>query len=279
MALAAYIDGALSSLFEKSARANTLDELIRDADRARDRKDWLLAAKAYAEAIAGGSSRPGVKVQLGHALKEMGDFDGAERMYRGFLQSHPDDADIHLQLGHLFNRKGDLACALTFYERAERLAPQDADIAQHAERARHNVGRSDVMMRREAVLALVSSRKWEEARPLLRSLVAIDGEKDLIGILANVTKETGRLDEAEALYGCYLRYATAAAAPALVADCHMQFGHLHKIRGEYSKALSHLIEARDIERRADADDSDDSEVEREILVCLREIYPCFVFRG
>ncbi|MFT4115576.1 tetratricopeptide repeat protein [Bradyrhizobium sp.] len=279
MALAAYIDDALHSLFDGGVRGRTSHELVKGADKARDRKDWARAAKGYAEAISSGKVNPGVRVQLGHALKEMGDFEGAEAAYREFLADHPDDADIHLQLGHLFNRKGDLRTAATFYERACALSPGDTDIAHHAANARRNAGRTEVLRRREAAMACVAERKWEEARQLLRSLVALDGEKDLIGVLANVTKETGRLDEAEALYGGYLRYATNRSQLDLMADCHMQLGHLNKIKGDLGAALVNFLNARKARRASGDDDLETSEVQREILACLREIYPCFVFQG
>jgi tetratricopeptide (TPR) repeat protein len=279
MSLTAYIDNALYALFEKPAQSASIDDLITGADKARDWKDWPQAAKGYAAAIAAGGRGRGLKVQLGHALKEMGDFDGAERMYREFLAGHPVDPDIHLQLGHLFNRKGDCATALTFYERAQELDPESADIARHVVSAQNDSGRVDVVRRREAAMGYVSDRKWENARSLLQSLVMLDGEKELLGILANVTKEVGRLDEASALYDRYLSYAAEHDRLDLMADGHLQLGHLHKITGEYSVALRHFLKARKIERANGEIDSDDSELEREIVMCLREIYPCFVFRG
>lgn len=278
MPLAAYIDDALHSLFDGGARGRVSHELVKSADKARDRKDWARAAKTYAEAVASGRVNPGVRVQLGHALKEMGDFEGAEAAYRQFLADHPDDADIHLQLGHLFNKKDDLATAATFYERAQVLAPGDADIAHHAALARRNAGRTEVVRRREAAMACVDGEKWEDARRLLRPLIALDGEKDLIGVLANVTKETGRLDEAEALYGGYLRYARNRDKPELIADCHMQLGHLHKIKGDLHTALTHFLDARKTRRVAGDDELEGSDVQREILFCLRQTYPCFVFQ-
>jgi tetratricopeptide (TPR) repeat protein len=278
MAFDAYIDNAIQSLLDIGWRGPTPDDLVRDADRARDRKDWALAAKGYAAAISSGHAAPGIRVQLGHALKEAGDLDGAEAAYRLFLNDHLDDADIHLQLGHLFNRKGDVATALAFYERAQVLSPSDTDIAHHVTTARRHSERIDILRKREVAMAHVAERKWEEARRLLRSLVALDGEMELVGILANVTKETGRLDEAEALYGNYLRYAKSRGQPDLVADCHMQLGHLHKIKGDQSAALTHFIDARTSKRSHGDEDLEGSEVQREILSCLRETYPCFVFQ-
>lgn len=277
MSLVEYLDSALHSLLEGGSSKSATDRLIKRADSARDQKDWPQAARDYQAAISAGCARPGVKVQLGHALKEMGDFDGAEQQYREFLLGHSDDADIHLQLGHLFNRKGDPSTALSFYETAHRLAPDDADIARHAGMARRNADRSDIFRKKEAAMRLVAARKWEDARGLLRSLVMIDGERDMIGILANVTKETGRLDDAEAHYDCYLNYAKSCGKPELLQDCHLQLGHLYKIRDDHAAALRHYLSARKVERENGLGDPEDSELEREIMSCLREIYPCFVF--
>jgi tetratricopeptide (TPR) repeat protein len=278
MSLATYIDKAVHSLFEGGARSASIDDLVREADKARDRKDWALAAIGYVDALSVGCMQGGVKVQLGHVLKEMGKFDEAERMYREFLLGNPEDADIHLQLGHLYNRKGDAATALTYYEQAQDLAPDDAEIARHVATARNLTGRVDVVRRRNAAMDLVHARKWDDARRDLRSLVMIDGEKDMIGVLANVTKEAGRLDEAEALYGCYLAYAKRSERPDLMADCQLQLGHLQKIKGRYSDALRHFLESRQIQRANGERDVDESAAEREIVACLREIYPCFIFQ-
>lgn len=277
MSLATYLDSALHTLLEGRGSKRAVDRLIARADSARDQGDWPQAAKDYQAAISAGCRRPGMKVQLGHALKEMGDFDGAEGQYREFLLGHPDDADIHLQLGHLFNKRGDPTAALSFYEQAHRLAPDDGDIAHHAGMAQRNAGRVDVFRKKEAAMRLVAARKWQEARCLLRSLVMIEGERELIGILANVTKETGQLDEAEAHYECYLSYAKSSGKPELITDCHLQLGHLYKIKGEYTLALHHFLSARKIERASGQTDPEDSELEREIVACLREIYPCFLF--
>jgi tetratricopeptide (TPR) repeat protein len=279
MSLAAFFDRSLHSLLEGPSRRRSVEDLVKRADRARDCRDWVQAARDYTSAVASDAGRRDLQVQLGHALKELGDLDGAEGLYREFLRANPDDADIHLQIGHLFNKRGDLESALTFYEQAKALAPDDVDMALHARNARSSLGRIETIRKREAAFELVAARQWKTARLLLQSLITIDHEEDLIGILANVTKETGRLDEAEALYDCYLGYATKSGNQALIADCHIQLGHLHKINAHYSIGLTHWLRAREIQRADGSYELDGSEIEREIRFCLREIYPCFVFQG
>lgn len=279
MTVAAYIGKATLALLPAAARKRSVHRLIEDADNARSRKDWHQAARGYAAAFAADRSRAGLKVQLAHSLKEMGDYESAERLYRGYLRDHPEDADIHLQLGHLFNRQGEFETALAFYEKAHALAPDNVDISFHAQKARQYAGRADVAHRREAALALLALGNWEAARRELQSLVAIDREKDLIGVLANATKETGRLDEATALYDCYLSYGAASQRLDLIADGHLQLGHLHKIKGDHQVALKHFLEARKVERQIGTKDEDDAHLDGEIFASLRKIYPCFLFQG
>ncbi len=213
-------------------------------------------------------------MQLGHALKEIGDYDGAEKAYREFLVLRPFDADIHFQLGHLFNKQNDLAAAHPWYEQASKLAPVNEDIAQHASMARQYVGRQDVSRKRARAMRLVSGEKWQEARPLLHEIVWSDGEEDLIGILANVTKETGAFEDAATLYEDYRAYALRSN-PRLITDVEMQLGHLHKVMKDYPRALHHYLLARRSERQANGYVADDSIYECEINLCLNEIYTCF----
>ena len=268
---------ALTSLFGKlpAARAGQRwAELLSRADLARDRNDWPAAARDYAAAIAEGCGNLRVQVQLGHALKELGRYDEAEAAYRSFLAATPFDADIHLQLGHLFNRQDDPAAALDWYERAQRLAPADAEIARHVATARRRAQRAGLWRKRETAMALVEARRWTQARALLSELVEDDGEDELIGILANVTKEAGDLDAAAALYARYLAFAQAGA-PNLLADVELQTGHLHKVRGDYRGALRHYIRARRQARLQPGHDPDDAVYDVQISSCVAEIYTCF----
>ena len=57
-------------------------------------------------------------MQLGHALKESGDFPGAESAYRHALHLSPDTADTHLQLGHVLKLQGRRPAAVAAYAAA-----------------------------------------------------------------------------------------------------------------------------------------------------------------
>lgn len=255
------------------ARSRRVDLIVR-ADRARDCRDWAAATRDYAAAIEADESDVRLQVQLGHALKEQGRYREAEAAYRRFLEGMPFDADIHLQLGHLFNKQDDPVSALQWYERALQLAPADEEIARHADTARRFAARIDVWRKREAAMRLVEAERWQRAQPLLAELVDEDGEDDLIGILANVTKEIGDLDAAADLYDRYRQYAQMKA-PDRMADVELQIGHLRKIRSDYRGALEHYIRARD-HNRLRAEDPSESELYNSLInSCISEIYTCF----
>jgi len=248
--------------------------LIARADRARDHRDWPAAARDYAAGIKAGAPQIGHHVQLGHALKELGDYAGAEAAYRAFLDARPFDADIHLQLGHLFNKKSEPVEALQWYERAAQLAPQNADIAEHANRARRRALQAGGGRQRELAMKLVEQGYWHKARALLHDLVMVDGDEDLIGVLANVTTESGRFEEAAALYDRYRDYAQAHV-PQLLPDVELQAGHLCKVGGDYAGALRHYIRARTHQFEQTGDIPDDAPYSREVQACMAEIYTCF----
>lgn len=249
-------------------------ELVARANRARDQRDWAAAARDYAAALEAGAGDVRIYVQLGHALKELGHYAQAEEAYRRFLKAMPFDADIHLQLGHLFNKQDDPAAALTWYERALQLAPTNPDIASHVEMARRRSARAGIGRKREAAMRLVEAGNWSRARTMLAELVDQDGEEDLIGVLANVTKEAGDFAAAAALYGRYHAYA-AGQAPELLPDVELQTGHLRKVMGDYRGALSHYIRARDHHLEQMGDLPENAPYDREISACIGEIYTCF----
>jgi GT2 family glycosyltransferase/tetratricopeptide (TPR) repeat protein len=87
-----------------------LDQIRARADAARDRRAWSEAAHLYGLFVARAPDDAGMRVQLGHALKESGDLRAAEGAYRSALATDPDNADTWVQLGHalkLQNRRAD----------------------------------------------------------------------------------------------------------------------------------------------------------------------------
>ncbi|MEM1383150.1 MAG: hypothetical protein AAF713_08660 [Pseudomonadota bacterium] len=105
--------------------------LIDSADSRRDLGDFAAAAEGYAGALRHDPNVAAHWVQLGHMLKEIGGFDGAEACYRKAQALTPDDPDLDLQMGHLANRRGRPGNALELYHLALARAPHDAEIAHH----------------------------------------------------------------------------------------------------------------------------------------------------
>jgi tetratricopeptide (TPR) repeat protein len=98
-------------------------KLISRADRARDARDWMSAARYYREALDHRPDNPAIWVQYGHALKESGNVAEAENAYRKSLELDAGVADTHLQLGHALKIQGRRIEAGTAYLRALALDP------------------------------------------------------------------------------------------------------------------------------------------------------------
>ena len=96
---------------------------ISRADRARDSRDWVSAARYYRKALDQKPDNPPIWVQYGHALKESGDLGEAENAYRKSLELDADVADTHLQLGHALKIQGRKIEASAAYLRALALDP------------------------------------------------------------------------------------------------------------------------------------------------------------
>ncbi|WP_422002628.1 tetratricopeptide repeat protein [Reyranella sp.] len=100
------------------------------ADLHRERKDWKRAAMEYGEVLALQPGNAAIRVQLGHALKEQGELEGAEEAYSAALQADPGSADAMVQLGHVLRRQGRRADAVASYRRALDIAPESDDAAR-----------------------------------------------------------------------------------------------------------------------------------------------------
>jgi GT2 family glycosyltransferase/glycosyltransferase involved in cell wall biosynthesis len=97
--------------------------LVDEGDKARDTRDWRMAARNYRLALDCQPDLVPIWVQLGHALKEQNDYGGAEAAYHRALALDEWVADTHLQLGHLLKLQGRHNEAVVAYARAVRLDP------------------------------------------------------------------------------------------------------------------------------------------------------------
>jgi glycosyltransferase involved in cell wall biosynthesis/Tfp pilus assembly protein PilF len=99
------------------------------ADRARDERQWELAAQRYRRALDRNPGDVGIWVQYGHALKESGELRDPDKLakaevaYRRALSLDPGAADTHLQLGHVLKLQGRTEKARSAYLRAFVLDP------------------------------------------------------------------------------------------------------------------------------------------------------------
>ena len=123
-------------------------------------------------------------------------------------------------------------------------------------------------------MAFVEARAWHQARFLLNELVTIDGEEDLVGVFANVTKETGDFAEAERIYRRYAVYAKTSA-PEWMADVELQLGHLRRAMGDEAKALQHYIAARDVHAEESGEVGAEGPYDSIVHARVDEIYTCF----
>src|SRR5262249_22311524 len=101
--------------------------LLKDANQARDRREWSPAADLYARALEQDPDLTHIWIQYGHALKETGDLSLAEAAYLKAMALEPDLADAHLHLGHLYKVRGDRTAASRSYLRALELDPMQMD--------------------------------------------------------------------------------------------------------------------------------------------------------
>jgi tetratricopeptide (TPR) repeat protein/serine/threonine protein kinase len=77
-------------------------------------------------ALALRSDSPGVHLNLGHALQDKGDLDGAVRKYQAALEIDPHCSMAHSNLGRVLHEKGDLNGALREYRAAVEADPKYA---------------------------------------------------------------------------------------------------------------------------------------------------------
>ena len=71
------------------------------------------------------------EVDLGSALLQAGNLDGAEAAFKKAIVLEPDSSRAHLRLGSLYLKRGQRELALTHLERAQTLSPEDVSIVNN----------------------------------------------------------------------------------------------------------------------------------------------------
>jgi glycosyltransferase involved in cell wall biosynthesis len=113
-------------------------EAIRaQADQARDARNWAAAEHAYRAYLAERPRHWEIHVQLGHAVKEQGDVEGALAQYRRAIALAPQAADPHLQAGHALRLLGRGAEAAEAMQAAFALEPANPLLRREVALTRH----------------------------------------------------------------------------------------------------------------------------------------------
>jgi tetratricopeptide (TPR) repeat protein len=117
--------------------------LLREANAARDRRDWGIAAALYNQFLKLAPDNCAIWVQLGHALKEDKDFGLAIEAYKHALMLDANDSDIYVNLGHALKEDKQIGLAIEAYQHALTLNAENFDIyvnLGHALKEDKNVG-------------------------------------------------------------------------------------------------------------------------------------------
>jgi cytochrome c-type biogenesis protein CcmH/NrfG len=96
------------------------------ADRARDARQWELAARYYLDELARAPGAAAIWVQLGHALKEAGRTADAETAYRKAARFDGASLDSLLSLAHMLTMQREDTEVSALYAQALALAPPPA---------------------------------------------------------------------------------------------------------------------------------------------------------
>ena len=158
---------------------------------------------------------------LGIALNEQGDTDGAISHYRKAVQLWPGYAEAHYNLGRLLVQKGQVDEAITHYEKALEINPADAE-------AHNNLG-----------AALFASGHVDEAIAHYRKALTIRPDyADASCNLASALLSNGDLDGAIAYYsGCLAVSPNQVEARYNLATVLLRTGRTDEAMAHYQKVL------------------------------------------
>jgi glycosyltransferase involved in cell wall biosynthesis len=126
---------SLSPLKSLSPRIVAARRILANANAARDRHDWAVAAALYEVYLAepAYSLQAHIWVQLGHARKESKNLDGALKAYHRAIELAPSIADTYLHLGHLQYRMGATEQGIASLKEALRHDPDIGDAREAVE--------------------------------------------------------------------------------------------------------------------------------------------------
>ena len=247
---------------------------------ARRRGEFRAALAWFEQAAATkeGAGRPAPALQVADMLRELGRLDEAEAACRAVLDRHPGHAPALLSLGLTARRRQDYEGALAWFEQAAASGPEPGNVTARLQAADmlRELGRFDeaeaayraVLERApgqfQALLGLgLTARRRGDDRAALPWFqeAAQSREPGSVGARlheAEVLRELGRLDEAEAAYGFVLER-MPAHGPALASAAVNA-----RLRGDRATALARL-------QRAVAADPDHIGARLELATELRDL--------
>jgi protein O-mannosyl-transferase len=158
---------------------------------------------------------------LGIALSDQGDTDGAIAHYRQAVELRPSYAEAHYNLGRLFAQKGQLDDAIAHYEKALEINPADAE-------AHNNLGAT-----------LFASGRVDEAITHYRKAIALQPDyADASCNLASALLSNGDLGGAIACYSACLAVSpNQAEAQYNLASALFRTGRTDEAIAHYQKVL------------------------------------------
>ncbi|MBF0107578.1 MAG: tetratricopeptide repeat protein [Magnetococcales bacterium] len=179
--------------------------------------DMGLALKSFQSARASDPDEIEPVLAVGAALQEMKRPEEAEKLYREFLETHPDNKAIHGRLGRLLLKRNDRMGALEEFRAITRLAPDSLQ-------ARLTTG-----------LLLVSEKKYEEAIVELRLVEALQPENStVLYYLGQALEATNRDDEAQGAYEKIHK------GDPFFAEAHLRLAFLNVSKGKLEEGIEKI---------------------------------------
>lgn len=158
--------------FEVFLREPPYGESLAAARQARDRLDWDRAVHHFRQASRVRPDSNGVRIQLGHALKESGLLVDAEMIYRDAIAREPTSAEGFLHLGHVLKMQKRRSESVEAYLKAVSLAPENefarAEVAGHG--LKHRLPRLTNRKKRSTELTATLGVLVEELRRALNEI-------------------------------------------------------------------------------------------------------------
>lgn len=233
-------------------KAAALLEHARSVMRSRD---WAAAATAYADYLSYQPLRARQWKQYGHALKEMGDLNGAERAYYRALTLEPSDCDTAIHLAHVLKDQGLLDAAGEVFAAVLQMAPgslsareglailgypEPEGLAPPRPASRRPSLLQRYLFKKDLAAAKQAARgrDWVKAAEIYGHLSARrPSEAGLVIRRGHALKELGKLEDAAAMYR------KALLLEPLSSDAHLQLGHALKLLGDRDGARRSYISA------------------------------------